>query len=268
MAGARPNSTPVHNAIAPQKPKTRQSSPLSSTADAAPRPPDGQETRSPLRQHQASRGADDCNQQALGAQLAHESSAGGAERQARRDLLLPGRAARKQQGRDVDARDDQHERRTAHQDEQGLRIAPARVHQALAAGLGAQRRRIVERPAGVVARGVGSAGAAPAAIPRASPAASRASGRRRPVHGARPGRRRPIMFTHRNAGRVRSDRSPPSSGSDGERQREVGRLRHVQRAGKPFRRDADDGEGHLVDEDGLADDVRIAIEASVPVPGT
>ena len=28
-----------------------------------------------------------------------------------------------------------------------------------------------------------------------------------------PGRRRPIMFTHRNAGRARSERSPPSSGS-------------------------------------------------------
>ena len=71
------------------------------------------------------------------------------------------------------------------------------------------------------------------------------------------------MCTHRNAGRTRSERSPTEQRLDGERQREVWRLRHVERAGKTFRRDADDGERHLVDEDGLADDVGIAIEAPV-----
>ena len=138
-------------------------------------PPHGRQTARMLAPQSASTrptaAPSDCNQQALGAQLAHEPPAGGTEGEARGNFPLPGGAAREQQVRDVDAGDDQHERRASHQDEQRLRIAPSRVHQPLAARLGAQRRRILHRPAGVGAARR-ALPPAPDATPRALPAAS------------------------------------------------------------------------------------------------
>lgn len=145
-----------------------------------------------------------------------------------------------------------------------MRIASARVHEALATGLCTQRRRIGKRPAGVLG------GVARICGERLVPFLEH----RLLHHGRQVGH---CLFWSEARSEPADHVDPQKRGTrevgslateqwlSRERHREVGRLRHVQCAGKAFTRDADDDEGDLVDEDGLSHDVRIAIEAPAPV---
>ena len=115
-AGARPARRPATVAIAMLKASTRESIARvsatgtgtgsgiacmnASSRTARPRPGG----RAQHREHQA-----------FGQQLANQSSAARADRQADADLLLPSRGARQEHVRDVDARDEQNEPDTEHQ---------------------------------------------------------------------------------------------------------------------------------------------------------
>jgi hypothetical protein len=145
-----------------------------------------------------------------------------------------------------------------------LRIAPAPVHEPLSTRFGAQRRRIVKRSPSVVARG-----ACPCRERLLPFLQHRLPHRRGQVCDglfARQAWSQTADHVHPQERRAHETGAlATEQWLDGERHCEIRRLRHVERAGKSLRCDADDGERHLVDEDGLAEDARIAIEAPGPV---
>jgi hypothetical protein len=83
-----------------------------------------QHTRSSVGEGEAGDATKQREEQALGEQLAHRAPGTRSERRADRELARPRGAARHQQRRQVRARDEQHEDRRRHQDEQRLSHAP------------------------------------------------------------------------------------------------------------------------------------------------
>ena len=121
------------------------------------------------RQQETGRSAKHEQQHRFGEQLPDESCASGANREAQRHLLAPGSRARKQNARDVGARDDQHERHDHRQqrDEGDDRSAVSRNGRA--------------RPAAVTRSGDSVPGTRVRASGRSRPSRRRLETSRRPV---------------------------------------------------------------------------------------
>ena len=220
-----------------------------------------QTARQRHRQRDADRAADERQQHAFRQQLSHQLTACRAERQAHRDLALPHEAARDQQVRDVRARDQQHEPDHRHQhDERGRevvaqrRIADVRLvelqlsrHEALADEgrpvLRARQRHLVladlrEQPLQRSLRGLDRvAGLEP----------------REHLHPAR------ALIVHVHPSPLGHDHRLHQ-----DRHAHLRRARRID-AGKTLRGHADDRHGVVVDEDLLADRLRVAIESPRPV---
>ena len=79
--------------------------------------------RRPRREDEPAGRADEREQQTLGQQLADDAAARAADGEADGDLFAPCRAARQQHVRDVEARDEQHDRGEAHQKRRRTRRA-------------------------------------------------------------------------------------------------------------------------------------------------
>ena len=99
------------------------------------------------RDQRAERAGGEREHQRLGQQLADDAPAAGADREAQRELAVPGRGAREIQVRDVEAGDRQQQDRGAEEDQQDR---PARGRQVIAKGHGGA----VEHPGAVAVTGL------------------------------------------------------------------------------------------------------------------
>ena len=130
-AGARPNNVPHSSETTKVTSRTRQfisalivkwSSPFASSSVRARTP----QTASSTPSEAAERG----EQHAFGQQLPNDPEAPGADAEPHRHLAPPGRGSREQQVRRVGARQQQDQPDEQHQEQEGLRVVPAKIVQA------------------------------------------------------------------------------------------------------------------------------------------
>ena len=203
-----------------------------------------QRARGPTGAEDAENPAGGRHQQTFRQQLADETRPAGAEREAKRELPPPRHRARQEEHGDVRARDQQHEPDHPHHQVEGFAVGAPQLIEAAAARLEPDVRRVLAIDLG---QRVGHELLEDAIDSR--PRLALADSRLQPRHHLRP----PIaagLEQRRRAGRAEPPRHQLHHVEH--RHVDVGRSSglHAEKGG---RRDADDGEGHVVDGDRLAD---------------